>query len=812
MHSPPYFRLGAIVLVLSLLTACDTAEERAQKHLNSSIELLEKGDVERALVELRNVFVLDATNIEARFLYADASREIGNYAEAFKSFQRVVEVDPTNARARLAMAELAIETQTWDEAERQIGMLVQSGATLDGVETAKLALEFRKAAVAQDNARFRELTREARALFQTRPDDFLLQRFLIEGMAREGDIDGALEITELAISQRPDDRSLYLVRAQLLNRTGDRAAVEQHLRETAERFPQDNETKGLLVNLLASQGRIGDAEDFLRDVLAKSESPQEAHVTLITFIRQTRGNEAALQELDTAIATYESNRLFRALHAGITYDAGDTAAGIEDMTEVLSGAEPGEETNRFKVTLARMLVETGEQERAQALVAEILGDDAGHVEALKMQARWEIDDDRPEDALRSLRLALDRVPDDSEALMLMSDAHQRIGNSELAQDMMAQAVDASDNAPREALVFARALFEEEQYRTAEDVLISALRRSPGNVELLVLLGQIHIATQDWGRAEQVEATLRRLNTEFAETQAEELQFQIFGRREGRDRAIAYLEDLVASDEGSQAAVIALIRARLADGRGDEALLLAKELVEDLPDSVQSKLILGNTYIALEDFEEAETVIRDTLAENDDPAVALQLVRVLSAQARVDDARDALEDALETSPEDKNLLWVKASFLESANDIDGAIAIYQDLYIQDSRSLVIANNLASLLATYREDEESLRRAYTVARRLRGTEVPPFQDTYGWIQFRRGEIEESIRYLEPAAEGLPGDPIVQYHLAKAYLAANRETEALEQFRKAVSVAAEDDNRPQIQEARAILSGENAPSGGQ
>ena len=80
------------------------------------------------------------------------------------------------------------------------------------------------------------------------------------------------------------------------------------------------------------------------------------------------------------------------------------------------------------------------------------------------------------------------------------------------------------------------------------------------------------------------------------------------------------------------------------------------------------------------------------------------------------------------------------------------------------------------------------------------MPRLQDTYGWIAHRSGETEEALPYLESAAEGLPNDPIVQYHLAQVYLALGRTEEALGQFRLAVEVAGPADPRPQIADAKA------------
>ena len=74
------------ILALSLsffLTACDTAEERAQKHFEKALVLLEEGDVDRAIVEFRNVFKLNGHHKDARISYAQVQEDRGNLQEAY---------------------------------------------------------------------------------------------------------------------------------------------------------------------------------------------------------------------------------------------------------------------------------------------------------------------------------------------------------------------------------------------------------------------------------------------------------------------------------------------------------------------------------------------------------------------------------------------------------------------------------------------------------------------------------------------------------------------------------------------------------
>lgn len=795
----------ALVACLVLISGCDSSEERAAKHFERGVELLEGGDTARAIIEFRNVIALDQTNAEAHRLYARAARSSGNIPDAYTNFLALSELLPRDEEARLALAELAILAQSWDEAARHVERLNTLEGDMAGRQVVDLAMRFRNAIVDEDQPKIGELVREAEALSDTFPADPILERVLIEGYLVRGNLDGAIEVTEGAVERDPDSRVYFTILSELLANKGDLERLEAHLKRMLETFPDDLEAKRKLIALYVQDGRAESAEDFMRAEIEKSDDKVSAHVGLIALIRQIRGEGAALEEIDAALDTYDDNALLQALKAGIIFDRGQREEAVSLMQSVVQAAEPGDETDRYRVTLAKMLLATGNEVGARKLVEEVLDRDPGQVEALKLQAERQIEDDEPDAAIASLRTALDQQPEDAEAMTLMARAHERKGDRQLAQDLLSLAVEASGNAPAETLRLANALMSQERYRAAEEVLIKSLRRHPGEANLLVALGNAYLASEDWPRAEQVAAALRRIDTPRAQLAADELQLRIISRRQGRDQGISYLEELVDTTEAgqSEAARIALIRARLAANEGEEALSLARTLVAEMPEDNRAAMVLGNTQFALGRVEDAERTFRGILDKAPDNGLAaIQMVRVLGAQGRIDDARKVIDTGLEANPTQPDLLWAKASYLERDNDVEGAIGIYEQLYALNSNSPVVANNLASLLATYRDDDASLERAYVVGRRLRGTEVPQFQDTYGWILYRRGEHEEALSYLEPSARALGDDPIVKYHLGKAYLALGRQEDARQAFAEALEIAGEDDPRSQIADARAEI----------
>ena len=160
------------------------------------------------------------------------------------------------------------------------------------------------------------------------------------------------------------------------------------------------------------------------------------------------------------------------------------------METILRDAPPSEETRNIKLALAQMLIATDNAVGARARVEEVLAEDTGNVEALKMRAAWLIQDDKPGEAILALRTALDQNPRDPGILTLMGEAHERDGSRELAGERYALAVEVSGNGAQESLRYARYLIADTRLDPVGAVLENALRVSPQDVALLVSLADV----------------------------------------------------------------------------------------------------------------------------------------------------------------------------------------------------------------------------------------------------------------------------------------------------------------------------------
>jgi cellulose synthase operon protein C len=384
-------------------------------------------------------------------------------------------------------------------------------------------------------------------------------------------------------------------------------------------------------------------------------------------------------------------------------------------------------------------------------------------------------------------------------MTLMASAYLRSGSRELAGEMLSLAVESSNNAPDESIRYARFLLEDDKAAVAEPVLVDALRIAPNNIPVLIELGRVYLAMRDWPRLEQVEGTLRRSEQAEAVAAADSLRVTRLQNQDRTDEALALLETM-AGQQGSNAAQLEIVRTHLRNGDTEAAEAYLDGLLADDPQNDLFLFLKGALYASTERPAEAEEIYRNLIAERPEQELFWRtLYTFLNRQGRFDDARTTLEEALETIPGAPNLQWALAGERERAGDIDGAIEIYEALYAANSDSVIVANNLASLISTHKTDTQSLDRAWAIARRLRGLDRPEFQDTYGWIALRRGEVDEAVQHLEPAAAALNNNPLVQFHLGMAYVAADRPEDAIAQLRRAIDLAGPADTRPQFQQAR-------------
>ena len=808
MRLPRSLSPAALALIAALaLAGCESAEDKAERYYLSGMELLAAGDEERALVEFRNVFKYNGFHKDARKVYADTVLKQGNVQEAYGQYLRLIEQYPDTPEVRRILAELAIGRGDWAEAERHGNEAIRLAPDAPGVRAIALALGYRKAVMDRDEEARAVLAEEARAVLAETPDSRIALRILIDHLAAGPDPTAALPEIERALALEPEALELHVAKLRILAQSGDSAGLGVQLKTMVERFPDNADARSALIAWYMSEGDIDGAEAFMRQLAGDPTGPVEGHIAVIQLLQAARSAEAAQTELGRLIAANDGTAnadLYRALDATFDFEAGKRDEAIAAMETILKTATPGDQTRRIKTMLAKMLETTGNRVGARARIEEVLAEDATNVEALKMRAGWLIEEDRPGEAIVDLRAALGQAPRDATILTLMAAAHERDGSPELAGERLALAVEVSGSAPAESLRYAQFLVRQGRIQAADTVLTESRRVNPTHVGVLAMLADIALNAQDWPRAQEIAETLAQIGTPEADAATRALQAALLLGQNRTEDGLTFLEEQVGKGGDDLAAIQVILQARIRSGKPDEARTYLDGELAKRPDDPGLRLLSAGLHALMGEVSQAEALFRDLIAE--DPTAELParlLYGLLRSDGRAEEAAAVLDAALAAQPAAATLRWIQAGELEKAGDIDGAIAVYEAMYAVDSGNVIIANNLASMITTHRDDPESLARATAIARRLKGSDVPAFQDTYGWIAHRNGNHDEALTYLEPAAAGLPNDALTQFHLGMTYLALERTEDARRQLTRALELAG-DSPLPQFETARQELAG--------
>ena len=271
-----------------------------------------------------------------------------------------------------------------------------------------------------------------------------------------------------------------------------------------------------------------------------------------------------------------------------------------------------------------------------------------------------------------------------------------------------------------------------------------------------------------------------------------------------------------------------------------------------PDLTAAKLMMAEQLAA--DHPEAALAALAGVASDDPlaPLAQLRIAALLAVTGHRGDGRAMLEALVRRFPNRPEPAQELGDVLSDARLYAPAVTAYDGAILDRGRLGGLAGNDWQLLfsravALDRQDrwpqaEADLERALTLApdepfllnylgyslverhldlrraRQLiqRALDGKPddgsIRDSLGWVMLRQKDVPAAVRTLERAAEQMPEDPTVNFHLGVAYWAAGRRIEAEDQWHWALVLKPEPADAARIREAlRQADAGTGVGAGG-
>jgi Flp pilus assembly protein TadD len=147
------------------------------------------------------------------------------------------------------------------------------------------------------------------------------------------------------------------------------------------------------------------------------------------------------------------------------------------------------------------------------------------------------------------------------------------------------------------------------------------------------------------------------------------------------------------------------------------------------------------------------------------------------EQRYAQAADAYGRALQIMPDDPELLYGRGMAYAQGGQIDQAEADFRHLLKLRPNDPDACNALGYTLADASRDLDEAERLIEIARAARPND-PAIADSWGWLQYRRGHLDEAERVLRSAWAGRK-DAEIGVHLGEVLWQRGKRDEAMRVF---------------------------------
>ncbi len=776
----------SLFLLVSVIS-CSNTESRQEKYLQAAKSHIEEGNLVKAKLDLKNVLQINPKNAEASFLLGDLFELEGEFRSASSLFQRTLEEDPqfVDAYARLARLYLL------GGGEEQAAPYLEQALQIDGNHAEALALKALMAINSQDHEAGKQWLEQSLAADPSNKTALLLQA---TQLAQAGDQSGAKKSLEKLLSLYPKDLPVkQSMVTYYINQKQPQKAINL-MKEIIAQEPEEWGYRASLARYLVELDRNDEAKQLLLETIESKPQSITPYIGYIQFLQQTEGDKIAAKELQRLISSTNRGDELQLFQANLLLEAGDKVAATE-LFESLSDDSRAEKV-RLSAKMARAGLHFEEKDiaKTKALIEEVKSESPSYPNALALEADIALREGRAETAVANLRELLK--------------------------------IDDSNLLYREVL--ARALVEQGEIELAVEQLHRLVETAPKNHTYKLMLAEIYLKRDQAQLAEELLTQIPKDSKQYLAAQRQLSTTALKQADAGKALTIAN-EVLTIEPPESSLGHYLLGRALLLQDNEKEAVKNFQQAYQRTPANRETYIALLSTLHKLENYAEAENLIKDSLRnEQHIDASHLYLARQKAKQEQYSEAISEYELLLARQPkfldahiELAQVIYKHGNKQQAVQKLEAGlqqtdyafalvdlvtrIHLENDKYSQaeaifqqairvreqagmdelDPQFLAIKNNFAMYLLDRKRDSGSLARADELTRSFEEFSNPNYLDTRGWVLVQMGETDRAVQLLEKAKEIKIDNPTIWFHLGEAYHQLGEPLLAKEHFKQALEI---------------------------
>jgi len=696
-----------------------------------------QGDFQGALDVVKNSEATIPASSGLLAVRAEAHVALGNFDLAAEAAESGLRESPEDAGILVANSIVAYANADFEEADEFMDEAQELASNDPRLHVVRGRMELGRGRAELAETAFRE----ALKIVLARVD---AQIGLTRALLKQYESKEALKIASQLVKRRKGAPIPLYLRATANNQLGESGLARDDLRLLLSSSPDFLPGRLMLGRILAHQGEHAQAEELILSVWKKRPGNAQVASLLAEVMLHLNKKKEATELLESYRLNEVAEAATLADLGSIYLRAGQPREGLKFFEEALE-RETDDLQIRRKVAWSRIAV--GDIESAEKQLDELLaaGDESRELDVLILMVKMR--QKKFDEVIVQANDHIERYPEDLAVRNMLGTAHMNRG----------------DNA------------------AARQAFLEALERNPKFVPALMKLSVLDAIE---GKREDLRKGLDRV----IEIDSSELEALVprsaIGASEGDiDSAVELLK--TACDENPRAFLprVALARFYLNMRRFPEALKVAMEANELVPDSVDALLVLGNAQLGIGESRKALetlTVAADLAPEA--PNVHYAFAAALLRGNRAEESRAELKKALSLDNNHLPALIALARLEVDRGDSEAALSLVRDAqkkFPTKSGPHILEGNILANNGQYTEATLSFERALDLGA---GSEAALRIYKAGVME---GQPDAAIAKLAQWVERTEPGPIGHYMLGVAYEEQGHKAKAIEIYEELLRV---------------------------
>ena len=769
----------ALLFLTLIIGGCTDQKDNSIDHLSKTAEYINKGELEKARIELKASSQSGKDTAETYYYMALLNEKKRQFKEMKENLLKTVELAPSFVDARLKLGKVQLLFGDIAEVMKQAEYVLKDDSQNIDALTLKAS-----ALIKQKN------TTEALTiiddLLKAHPNntDALSLKSLI--FMDKGDFTQALALIESAKKTDASNIGLDFFKIQLDAKNKNPDAVIADYQNLVANYPDNNDFKVTLAKIYTQKAKIPEAEALLQTIVDAEPNNIQSILMFLDFTAVTNKEKLTEKFVLFSELHKEQPRILLGLANWMIARKNFDDAKI-NLNQVIKLEKNSNIGLSAKMQLAKIALETEKTEESKKIIDDILAINSSYDDANVLKARILLIQGNSDEAITFLNKVIWSKESSEEAQLLLAQIYLMKGDQKQADSHFLSTLSANP-ANLQAVIYAynKALMTND-FKLAKDIIQKALNIMPNNIQFLEKMANINIMENDWISAKATVQKITNTTSPLAYDLASYFLGQIHQGEGDFNKAIEIYTEILNRLPDNSDILINIAQCYEKLNNRNQLIAFLSNLRVNNPQNITAGILLAETYLANNNVDAANSLLI-TMVKNKltTPHIYFLLSNVKLAMNDTQGALDKCLDGLKIYPDNIKLSTSIANLYVTLGNYDAAVAYYDALLNKNENLDIAINNLAVILAENYSGADKLTRASLLAEKLKDSTQPYYRDTYAWVLIKQGKVNDGLKVLNKLIISKPNIPVFRYHLGVAYNKMGNNSSAINEIKQALELS--------------------------